>query len=288
MDQTLQHGKVIFAGAGPGDPELITVRAARSLQQAEIVLVDRLVSPVIIHEYVSKDATVISVGKQAGKDGSVPQKKINELLVKYALEGRRIVRLKGGDVSVFSNILDELEALVEHKISYEIIPGVTAGLGAAAYAGIPLTARGYANAVRFLTFYREEILGEKEWLELATTTDTLVFYMASKKLSGLIHHLKNHGIKPEMPVAIIEQATTAFQKITFSNIDTINSDRKDKELVSPALLIIGKVVELHKNFAWFTTIEADINYFNPVGSASTADISLQQGSQKNRSHVAGL
>ena len=143
--------KVILAGAGPGDPELITVKVARYLQLADVVLTDRLVSEEILNTYVRKDAEIIHVGKQCRRGISTPQKTINELIVEYALQNKLVVRLKGGDVSIFSNILDELEALVANKISYEIIPGVTAALGAAATAGIPLTARGYSTAVRFLT-----------------------------------------------------------------------------------------------------------------------------------------
>src|SRR5689334_25354034 len=136
MKQYSEKGKVILAGAGPGDPELLTIKALRYLQRADVVLTDRLVSPVIINEYVNPKAEVLSVGKQCRRGKSTPQATINELMVEYALQGKLVVRLKGGDVSIFSNVLDELEALVTNKIPYEIIPGITAGLGAAAYCGI--------------------------------------------------------------------------------------------------------------------------------------------------------
>src|SRR4051812_42584827 len=139
-------GKVILAGAGSGDPELITLKALRYLRQADVVLTDRLVSRQILDEYVNQKAEIIYVGKQCRRGASTPQASINELIVLYASEGKLVVRLKGGDVSIFSNILDELETLVTHQIPYEIVPGVTAALGAASYAGIPLTARGYSTA----------------------------------------------------------------------------------------------------------------------------------------------
>src|SRR4029079_17466424 len=158
-------GKVILAGAGPGDPELITVKVAKYLQQADVVLTDRLVSDEILTKYVHPDAEVIHVGKQCRRGVSTPQETINDLLVHYALLGKLVVRLKGGDVSFFSNIKDELDTLVANNITYEIVPGVTAASGAAAYAGIPLTARDYATAVRFLTYYKSDIVPDKYWKE---------------------------------------------------------------------------------------------------------------------------
>jgi uroporphyrin-III C-methyltransferase/precorrin-2 dehydrogenase/sirohydrochlorin ferrochelatase/uroporphyrin-III C-methyltransferase len=181
------RGKVILAGAGPGDPELITMKAARYLQSADVVLTDRLVSEEILKTYVRKDAEILYVGKQCRRGISTPQKTINELLVDYASMGKFVVRLKGGDVSIFSNIMDELETLVANNIPYEIVPGVTAALGAAAYAGIPLTARGYATAVRFLTYYKSDIVSDEYWKDLAETTDTLVFYMSSETLPAVIN-----------------------------------------------------------------------------------------------------
>jgi uroporphyrin-III C-methyltransferase/precorrin-2 dehydrogenase/sirohydrochlorin ferrochelatase/uroporphyrin-III C-methyltransferase len=181
-------GKVILAGAGCGDPELITMKAARYLQEADVVLTDRLVSKEILDTYVSKSAEIIYVESSAAEVLATPQKSINELIVQFALEGKLVVRLKGGDASVFSNILDELEAIVANNIPYEIIPGVSAAMGAAAYTGIPLTARGYSTAVRFLTYYKSDAIKgeppfggdspdmqETYWRELADTNDTLVF-----------------------------------------------------------------------------------------------------------------
>src|SRR6185437_7969002 len=153
------NGKLVIAGAGPGDPELLTVKSARHLQQADVVLTDRLVSDEILTRYVNPNAEIIHVGKQCRRGISTPQQTINELIVYHCLLGKLVVRLKGGDVSIFSNILDELETVVSNNIPYEIIPGVTAALGAAATAGIPLTARGYATSVRFL------ICRQKHWMK---------------------------------------------------------------------------------------------------------------------------
>src|SRR5450631_4251901 len=176
MNQKKQIQKVIFAGAGPGDPELITLKTVRHVREAEVVITDRLVSDTILETYVNPGALVLHAGKQRGKEGSTPQHIINELLVEYALQGKKVLRLKGGDVSIFSNLLDELLALKKYGISYEIIPGITAACGAAASAGIPLTARNHAQAVRFLPIHHSEIIPVSYWNELARTEDTLVFY----------------------------------------------------------------------------------------------------------------
>src|SRR5665213_1481516 len=167
------NGKLIIAGAGPGDPELITIKTAGYLAKADVVLTDRLVSKDILRQFVNPDAEIILVGKQCRRGISTLQQTINDLIVHYCLLSKLVVRLKGGDVSIFSNILDELETAISHHISYEIIPGVTAALGAAAYAGIPLTARGYATSVRFLTYYKSDIVSDNYWKEIAKTDDTL-------------------------------------------------------------------------------------------------------------------
>ena len=257
-----KKGKVVIAGAGPGDPDLITVKAARHLQAADVVLTDRLVSEEILHAYVRKDAEILYVGKQCRLGISTPQKTINELLVDYALMGKRVVRLKGGDVSIFSNIMDELEALVANEIEYEIVPGVTAALGAAATAGIPLTARGYATAVRFLTYYKSDIITDAYWKELAATEDTLVFYMSSETLDKVVEKLTANHIAGDKLLAVIEQATTPFQKVYTSNL--YDYRLRWKNFISPSLVIIGKVVALHEQFGWLANSESDQYYFKPV------------------------
>lgn len=262
-------GKVILAGGGPGDPELITVKTARYLQQADVVLTDRLVSEEILTEYVNADAEIVYVGKQCRRGISTPQETINELIVQYASEGKLVVRLKGGDVSVFSNILDELETVVSNNIPYEIIPGVTAALGAAAYAGIPLTARGYSTAVRLLTYYKSDIVTNKYWRELAETDDTLVFYMSSETLDQLVEKLVENNVAEDKMLAVIEQATTPLQNVHVTSLYDYKENLKGKSFVSPSLVIIGKVVALHEQFAWLKNSNSSEYYFKPVTNQYT-------------------
>src|SRR4051795_5941255 len=211
------QGKVILAAAGPGDPELITIKTAQYLIEADVVLADRLVSQEILNEYVKPDAEIVYVGKQCRRGVSTPQATINEVLVQYALEGKLVVRLKGGDVSIFSNIMDELETVVSNNIPYEIVPGVTAALGASAYAGIPLTARGYSTAVRLLTYYKSDVVTNEYWKELAETGDTLVFYMSSETPDKLVEKLVENNIAEDKLLAVIEQATTPLQNVHICN-----------------------------------------------------------------------
>lgn len=266
MNPFQSKGKVILAGAGPGDPDLITVKAANYLQQADVVLTDRLVSKVILQRYVRPAAQIIEVGKQCRRGVSTPQETINELMVKYASAGKLVVRLKGGDVAFFSNVLDELEVLVANKISYEIVPGVTAASGASAYAGIPLTARNHATAVRFLTYYQSSVVSDDYWKELAATTDTLVFYMSSETLDGLVHHLIANKIDSDTKLAVIEQATTTYQQVYTCGIYEYAEKLKDRSFLSPSLIIVGKVVALQESFAWFSGSNLGEYYFKPLTS----------------------
>jgi uroporphyrin-III C-methyltransferase len=267
MKDMINHtGKVILVGAGPGDPELLTLKAIRWLQRADVVIVDRLVSPVILAEYTRKEALVIPVGKQCRNGASVPQSVINGLLVEHAGQGRLVVRLKGGDVSIFSNVLDELQTLVEHAIPYELVPGVTAALGAAAFAGIPLTARGHSTAVRLLTYYRQDLLNETYGRELARTEVTLVFYMSSGLLDQLVAELLRHGMPEDRWVAVIEQATTPRQKVSAYPIHAYLPAAAGSRYASPSLVIVGKVAALHSYYQWMPQQE-DGNpelYFPPV------------------------
>ncbi len=263
MNTENQKGKVILAGAGCGDPELITVKAARYLQQADVVLTDRLVSNEILQTYVPSTAELIYVGKQCRRGFSTPQQSINELIVQFAQEGKLVVRLKGGDASVFSNILDELEVLVEHQIPFEIIPGVSAAMGAAAYTGIPLTARGYSTAVRLLTFYKSDVVTDAYWKELAATEDTLVFYMSSETLDGVVKNLLQHNIAEDKLLAVVEQATTPMQQVHVSSLTEYASSGEAKTFASPTLVIIGKVVALHEKFAWVKNSLETGEYFKP-------------------------
>ncbi len=264
-------GKVILAAAGPGDPELITVRATRFLQKADVVITDRLVSSQIIEEYVSPDALVIYAGKQAGKGYSTRQTTINQLILDYALQGKLVVRLKGGDVSIFSNVLDELETLVANDIPYEIIPGVTSALGAAAYAGIPLTARDHSTAVRFLTYYKSDVVSDEYWKELAKTDDTLVFYMSGESLVKVISKLREQNIGSDKSIALIEQATTPYQRVRIFRFEEEISAEK-VQFISPGLVIIGKVVSLHEKFKWLKNYQGNEYYFQPLNKALNAAV----------------
>jgi uroporphyrin-III C-methyltransferase len=263
---TAQKGKVILAGAGPGDPDLITVKAANWLQQADVVLTDRLVSKVILTRYVKPGAKIIEVGKQCRRGVSTPQETINQLLVRFSLAGKLVVRLKGGDISFFSNVLDELEVLAENNIQYEIVPGVTAASGAAAYSGIPLTARNHATAVRFITYYKKSLLSDEYWKELAATDDTLVFYMSSETIDELVNKLVTHKISAAKQLAVIEQATTTYQQVYVSGLYEYETKLKGQEFLSPSLIIIGKVVALQEQFGWFTGSDLREYYFKPLTS----------------------
>jgi uroporphyrin-III C-methyltransferase/precorrin-2 dehydrogenase/sirohydrochlorin ferrochelatase/uroporphyrin-III C-methyltransferase len=268
--QITNKGKVVLIGAGPGDPELLTLKALRWLQKAEVVLTDRLVSKIIISEYTNPLAEIIYVGKQCRKGKSTPQQTINSLLQSYAAEGKLVVRLKGGDVSVFSNILDELQTLVAHNIPYEIVPGITAALGAAAYSGIPLTARNYSTAIRFLTYYKSDVVPEEYWKELATTNDTLVFYMSAETLGSVVEKLTANNIDSDKLLAVVEQATTPVQNIHIYNFYEYHLKIRDRKFISPSLVIIGKVVGLHQQYQWLPNSISVEEYFEPVAGKMTA------------------
>ena len=269
MKKIAHTGKVIFAGAGPGDPELLTLKALSYLKKADVVLTDRLVSEVIIDEFVNDDAEVIYVGKQCRKGNSTPQSTINKLMVQHAESGKLVVRLKGGDVSIFSNILDELQTLTEQNIPYEIIPGVTAALGAAAYSGIPLTARSYSTAVRFITYYKKDAITNDYWKELANTDDTLVFYMSSETLEGIVENLLANKIDSSKLLAVIEQATTPMQNVHVSSLyEFVSTFGDNKTYASPSLVIIGRVVGLHEQFKWIENVNTQEEYFKTSESIS--------------------
>lgn len=266
MNPLQQTGKVILAGAGPGDPDLVTVKTANYLQQADVVLTDRLVSKVILQRYVRPSAKIIEVGKQCRRGVSTPQQTINELMVEHASAGKLVVRLKGGDVAFFSNVLDELDSLLTNKIPYEIVPGITAASGASAYAGIPLTARDHATAVRFLTCYQSSVISDDYWKELATTTDTLVFYMSSETLDMLVGNLIKHGIDASIQLAVIEQATTTYQQVYTCGIYEYAEKFGSRSFLSPSLVMVGKVVALQQSFNWYRGSDLGEYYFKPLTS----------------------
>lgn len=263
----MKTGKIILAGAGPGDPELVTIKLANYLRHADVVITDRLVSEALIRQYVQPEALVLFAGKEGYMESSARQQDINALLVKHYKPDQLLVRLKGGDVAFYANVLDELRTLQEHGIPFEIVPGITAASGASAYAGIPLTARGYADSVRFVTYYNKQQEPESYWKELAETHDTLVFYMSGEKLQHLARNLARQGISNDKAIAVVEQATTPYQKVIlrrFSDLDGI----KDT-YTSPTLIIIGRVVNLYPHFRWKANSKLNGSYFRRVQAAQT-------------------
>jgi uroporphyrin-III C-methyltransferase len=246
---------VTLAGAGPGDAELITVKLQKRLAEADVIITDRLVNPDITDQYASSHALIVLAGKQGYNNASLSQAEINSLIIEHALNGKKVLRLKGGDVAFFSNVLDELIALQENDIPFEIIPGITAASGASAYAGIPLTARGYSKTVQFATFNPHSYYSPEKWKSLAATNDTLVFYMAAKNVTDLAELLLRYSRKPLTPLAVIEQAATPHQQVHITTLNDCRKDFEGKEFSSPSLIIIGEVVKLHQQFNWFTSYE---------------------------------
>jgi len=255
-------GRVILAGAGPGDPDLISVKALKYLQSADVILTDRLVSPELIKDNARKDATIIYVGKQCSKGIHTPQGEINDLMVELALENKLVLRLKGGDASLFSNILDELEVLKANGIPYEIVPGISAAFGAAAYTGIPLTAREHSRGLRLLTLYNLELIADKLWKDWAETEDTLVFYMSGQKLHQLASFLLSNNIDSTKGIAVIQQATTPYQKTNVFSFEDLKTKKLPEFEFVPTILIVGKVVNLHQNYNWYKEQSKSSSYFD--------------------------
>ncbi len=257
-----KKGKVILAGAGPGDPDLISVKALKYLQTADVILTDRLVSPEMISDNARKDAEIIYVGKQCSKGIHTPQEDINDLMVEFAQQNKLVLRLKGGDASLFSNILDELQVLKANEIQYEIIPGISAAFGAAAYTGIPLTAREHARGVRFLTLFDLQSVTPSQWKDWAKTNDTLVFYMSGQRLSQLANYLLLNEIEETKGIAIVQQATTPFQKTTVFSFEELKTTALPKFEYVPTILIVGNVVNLHQQYNWFKEETTTNSYFD--------------------------
>jgi uroporphyrin-III C-methyltransferase len=263
MSEITNIGKVTLAGAGPGDAELITVKLQKRLAEADVIITDRLVNPDIISNNANKDAVIVFAGKQGYNDNSCTQEEVTALIVEHAQRGKNVLRLKGGDVAFFSNVLDELAALVKENILFEIIPGITAASGASAYAGIPLTARGFSQGVQFLTFNPNSHYSPDTWKQLANTSDTLVFYMAAKNITDLSELLLRYTRKPSVSLAVIEQATTIHQQVHITTVKNCVTDFAGKQFSSPSLVIIGDVVNLHKQFHWNTSA-ANGTVFNEI------------------------
>ena len=251
MAEAIKIGKVTIAGAGPGDEELITIKLQKRLEAADVIIADRLVNPSIIDNYARRDAEIIRTGKQGYNDASIVQQDISEQIVGHALNGKTVLRLKGGDVAFFSNVLDELIALKNNNISFEIIPGVTAASGASAYTGIPLTARGHAQGVQFIAFNPNNYFSTEQWKAIATSRDTLIFYMAAKNIIQLSEMMLQYSKRASTGLAVIEQATTIHQRVHVTSLQSCARDFAGKQFSSPSLVIIGDVVKLYQQFNWF-------------------------------------
>jgi uroporphyrin-III C-methyltransferase / precorrin-2 dehydrogenase / sirohydrochlorin ferrochelatase len=242
-------GEVTLVGAGPGDPELLTLKALRALQDADVILHDRLVPPEVL-DLARRDAVQICVGKAAGQLGST-QEEINALLIEHAKQGKRVVRLKGGDPFVFGRGGEELQALAAARINFSVVPGITAALGAAAYAGIPLTHRDHAHSVSFVTGHAQEDDKEPDWRALAMPGATAVFYMGLARLDQIVAKLLEHGAPANRPAGIIAQGTTPQQRVITATLATLLDVAARANLESPALLVVGDVVALQSTLAWF-------------------------------------
>jgi len=243
--------RVSLVGAGPGDPELLTIKALRCLEQADVVVYDRLVAPEIL-EFVRPGAKLVYVGKSTGKH-HMPQKEINALLIKLARTGRYIVRLKGGDPFVFGRGSEEVQHLACHGISFEVVPGITAATACSTYAGIPLTHRGIARSVRFVTGHcRADEPLDLDWQSLADEQTTLVFYMGLATLSQVTRKLVEAGLSADMPAAVVENGTTRQQRCFVSTLDQLAQLVSTMDIAPPALVIIGHVVKFADELDWFS------------------------------------
>jgi uroporphyrin-III C-methyltransferase / precorrin-2 dehydrogenase / sirohydrochlorin ferrochelatase len=251
-------GAVTLVGAGPGDAELLTLKALRALQDADVILHDRLVSGAVL-DMARRDATRVCVGKAAGSQSST-QEEINELLVQYASAGKRVVRLKGGDPFVFGRGGEELEALAKARINFSVIPGITAAAGCAAYAGIPLTHRDYAHSVTFVTGHDDKSGKEPDWRALAARGVTAVFYMGLARVEHIVAKLVQHGASQDLAAALIAHGTLPQQRVIVATLATLADTAARAKLESPVLLVVGEVAALHESLAWF-------------GGAETADVS---------------
>ena len=253
------QGEVYLVGAGPGDPDLLTFRALRLMQKADVVVYDNLVSKPIV-EMTRRDATRIFVGKQRDHH-TLPQEEINALLVRLAQEGKRVLRLKGGDPFIFGRGGEEIETLAEHGIPFQVVPGITAASGVSTYAGIPLTHRDYAQACIFVTGHLKDGSMNLDWDALARPKQTIVFYMGLHGLDTLCAKLVEHGLPDSTPVAIVQQGTTQKQRVITGTLATLPGIALIEKPKPPTLIIVGGVVTLREKLNWF-------HPENPEASAS--------------------
>ncbi len=248
-DDKLEAGKVWLIGAGPGDPDLLTVKAARLIAQADALVYDHLVGEGIM-DLARSDARLIYAGKEASKH-TLPQGSINQLLVDLAREGLSVVRLKGGDPFIFGRGGEELETLVASDIPFEVIPGVAAAAGCAAYSGFPLTHRDHAQALTFVTGHLKDGSVNLDWPALARPCHTIVFYMGIGAAAEICRQMISHGLPPTTPAAVVRNGTLPDQQTLLATLGTLPERINESEIKPPALIIVGSVVSLHEKLSWF-------------------------------------
>ena len=246
----MELGEVYLVGAGPGDPDLLTFKALRLIQQADVILYDRLVSKGVM-ELVRRDSELIYVGKKGGSDKSTRQIDINEKLIELAKAGKRVCRLKGGDPFIFGRGGEEIESLSEHAIPFQVVPGITAASGCSSYAGIPLTHRDYSQSCRFVTAHLKNGTTNLPWEEFIIDQQTIVFYMALSGANYICKKLMEHGMDKDMPIAIIEKGTMPEQKVYISSLTALPDLLAKEDIHAPTLMIVGEVVKLNEKLNWY-------------------------------------
>ena len=243
------NGEVYLVGGGPGDPDLLTFRALRLMQQCDVCVYDKLVSPEVL-ELVRRDAELIYVGKSRDQH-TLPQEQINALLAKLALEGKRVLRLKGGDPFIFGRGGEEIETLMQQGVPFQVVPGITAANGVSSYAGIPLTHRDYAQACLFITGHLKDGLLNLDWEAMSRPHQTVVIYMGLVGLAEICQQLILRGVSPDMPVAVVQQGTTQQQRVVTATLETLAIKVAAAAMKPPCLTIIGEVVQLREKLNWF-------------------------------------
>lgn len=247
----IRSGSVFFVGAGPGDPELMTIKGANALKKADVIVYDRLVSPKLL-DYAKPLVELIYCGKLPDKH-LIPQEKINEIIVEKALKGKNVVRLKGGDPSIFGRVGEEAEYCVDHGVPFEVVPGITSGISASMYAGIPLTHRDFSSSCAFITGHKSNnnVKKEIQWEKLSTSVDTLVFYMGVCNIEIIQEKLLLHGRPAGTPVALVRWGTTDNQETLTGTLENISQKVAEVQFRSPAIIVVGEVVKLREKLAWF-------------------------------------
>ena len=244
-----KQGFVSLVGAGPGDAELMTVKAVRLLQNADVVVYDRLVAKPVL-EMARREAQRIYVGKERDRH-AMRQEEINELLAKLAKEGKRVVRLKGGDPFIFGRGSEEIDTLAEQGVPFQVIPGITAASGCATYSGIPLTHRDYAQSVTFVTGHLKDGSMNLNWHQLAQPHQTIVFYMGLMGLPVIVEKLIENGVSEDMPIALVQQGTTHMQRVFTGKLSNILERVEREKPKPPTLIIVGEVVQLQEKLSWY-------------------------------------